>query len=107
MPVSRTASRQHPVPNAADAVVRWAAFSCGLVPVILVCCGISFPAAISATLGLAAVTGTCRLLLLQSERGAARLRAAERAARYRGRQGGAAARAHGSGRRNERSTPRT
>ncbi|MFF6780166.1 hypothetical protein [Streptomyces sp. NPDC012510] len=59
-------------------MVRWAAFSCVLVPVVLVWYGTSFAGATGAALGLAAVTGVCRVLLRQSERGAAR---AARAAR--------------------------
>jgi hypothetical protein len=53
-------------------VVRWAAFSCVLVPVVLVWYGTSLAGATGAALGLAAVTGVCRVLLRQSERGAAR-----------------------------------
>ncbi|WP_327355874.1 hypothetical protein [Streptomyces sp. NBC_01304] len=55
-------------------VVGWAAFSCVLVPVVLVVYGTSFGGAAWAALGLAAVTGVCRVLLRQSERGAARQR---------------------------------
>ncbi|MFD9489462.1 hypothetical protein [Streptomyces sp. NPDC059991] len=53
-------------------VVRWAAFSCVLVPVVLVVYGSSFAGAAGSALGLAAVTAVCRLLLRQSERAAAR-----------------------------------
>ncbi|MCJ1677196.1 hypothetical protein MTF65_07555 [Streptomyces sp. APSN-46.1] len=49
-------------------VVRWAAFSCLLVPVVLVVYGTSFGGAAVATLGLAAVTAACRVLLRQSEK---------------------------------------
>ncbi|MFJ7048020.1 hypothetical protein ACIQVC_32090 [Streptomyces sp. NPDC101112] len=52
-------------------MVRWAAFSCVLVPVVLVWYGTSLAGATGAALGLAAVTGVCRVLLRQSERGAA------------------------------------
>ncbi|MDC0773441.1 hypothetical protein [Streptomyces sp. HD] len=55
-------------------VVRWAAFSCVLVPVVLLWYGTSLAGATGTALGLAAVTGVCRLLLRESERGAARLR---------------------------------
>ncbi|RVU24571.1 hypothetical protein EOT10_15120 [Streptomyces antnestii] len=55
-------------------VVRWAAFSCVLVPVVLVGYGTSLAGAAGAALGLAAVTGVCRVLLRRSERGAARPR---------------------------------
>ncbi|MDN0197010.1 hypothetical protein [Streptomyces sp. S.PNR 29] len=60
-------------------LIRWAAFSCVLVPVVLLWYGTSLAGATGTALGLAAVTGVCRLLLRQSERGAARLRAEERA----------------------------
>ncbi|MEU6515680.1 hypothetical protein [Streptomyces sp. NPDC046978] len=78
MSAPRTA-RKHPEPDRASDVVRWAAFCCVLVPVVLVWYGISTAAAISAALGLTAVTSACRALLRQSERGAAQLRAEARA----------------------------
>ncbi|MFJ8144794.1 hypothetical protein ACIQ6R_06920 [Streptomyces sp. NPDC096048] len=53
-------------------LVRWAAFSCFLVPVVLLWYGTSFAGAAGTALGLAAVTGACRLLLRRSERAAAR-----------------------------------
>ncbi|MEU5700916.1 hypothetical protein [Streptomyces aurantiacus] len=59
-------------------VVRWAAFSCVLVPVVLVGYGTSLAGAAGTALGLAAVTGACRVLLRRSERGAVRLRTEER-----------------------------
>lgn len=68
-----------PQESASD-VVRWAAFSCVLVPVVLVGYGTSLAGAAGAALGLAAVTGVCRVLLRQSERGAARARAERRRA---------------------------
>ncbi|MEU9958191.1 hypothetical protein [Streptomyces sp. NPDC050982] len=58
-------------------VVRWAAFSCVLVPVVLVGYGTSLAGAAGTALGLAAVTGACQVLLRRSERGAARLRTEE------------------------------
>ncbi|WP_369252312.1 hypothetical protein [Streptomyces sp. R41] len=67
------------MPDTASAVVRWAAFSCVLVPVVLLWYGTSLAGAAGTALGLAAVTGACRVLLRQSERGAAQLRAEERA----------------------------
>jgi len=75
-----------PMPDTASDVVRWAAFSCVLVPVVLVWYGTSLAGAAGTALGLAAVTGACRVLLRQSERGAARLRGEERAP-HRGRHG--------------------
>lgn len=62
-----------------EEVVRWAAFSCLLVPVVLVVYGSSVGGAAAAALGLAAVTCACRVLLRHSERQARR--AAARAAR--------------------------
>ncbi|MFJ8074783.1 hypothetical protein ACIQ7Q_12850 [Streptomyces sp. NPDC096176] len=55
-------------------IVRWAAFSCLLVPVVLVAYGTSVGGAAVAALGLAAVTAACRVLLRHSERAAARSR---------------------------------
>ncbi|MEU8773993.1 hypothetical protein [Streptomyces sp. NPDC048606] len=49
-------------------MVRWAAFSCLLVPVVLVVYGTSYGGAAVATLGLAAVTAACRILLRHSEK---------------------------------------
>lgn len=89
-----------PVPDTASAVVRWAAFSCVLVPVVLLWYGTSLAGAAGTALGLAAVTGACRVLLRQSERGAAQLRAEEWAL-HRGRHGrggaGVMGTAHGRG----------
>ncbi|MEU3549025.1 hypothetical protein [Streptomyces longwoodensis] len=53
-------------------LIRWAAFSCVLVPVVLLWYGSSPAGAMGTALGLAAVTAVCRLLLRRSERGAAR-----------------------------------
>ncbi|MGM0353250.1 MULTISPECIES: hypothetical protein [Streptomyces] len=52
-------------------LVRWAAFSCVLVPLVLVWYGTSLAGATGAALGLAAVTAACRALLRRSERHAA------------------------------------
>ncbi|UUU33719.1 hypothetical protein JIX56_29875 [Streptomyces sp. CA-210063] len=72
-PASRTISQTTPhASDPATDVVRWAAFSCVLVPVVLVWYGTSLAGATGAALGLAAVTGVCRILLRRSERGAAR-----------------------------------
>ncbi len=69
------AETQGTVPQeSASDVVRWAAFSCVLVPVVLVGYGTSLAGAAGSALGLAAVTGVCRVLLRQSERGAERAR---------------------------------
>ncbi|MFD9867057.1 hypothetical protein ACFXI8_25225 [Streptomyces niveus] len=56
-----------PADSASD-VVRWAAFSCLLVPVVLVVFGTSVGGAAVPALGLLAVTAACRLLLRRSER---------------------------------------
>ncbi|WP_443059266.1 hypothetical protein [Streptomyces sp. NBC_00435] len=74
-------SARHPHDDPAGDVVRWAAFSCLLVPVVLVVYGTSFGGAAVATLGLAAVTAACRVLLRHSEkeeRNAARVLARDR-----------------------------
>jgi len=85
-------------------VVRWAAFSCVLVPVVLVGYGISLAGATGAALGLAAVTGVCRVLLRQSERGAARP-APERSHGHRGERGRTVPGARRGGRRTGGSAP--
>ena len=76
-PAARSAATQDTVSD----VVGWAAFSCVLVPVVLVGYGTSLAGAAGAALGLAAVPGACRVLLRRSERGAARLRTEEPAPR--------------------------
>lgn len=106
--------------TAATDVVRWAAFSCVLVPVVLVWYGTSLAGAAGAALGLAAVTAACRILLRQSERG---LRQSERVATartpsgathapmaedhtpHRGRHGRSSSGAHRGGRHSGPSTP--
>ncbi|WP_374120627.1 hypothetical protein [Streptomyces sp. AN091965] len=85
-----------PQESASD-VVRWAAFSCVLVPVVLVGYGTSLAGAAGSALGLAAVTGVCRVLLRQSERGAERARVERRPATA-GRRAGAAPGARRGGR---------
>ncbi|MGC9500059.1 hypothetical protein [Streptomyces sp. WG7] len=62
-----------PLRDGVTDLVRWAAFSCFLVPVVLLWYGTSFAGTAGTALGLAAVTGVCRLLLRRSERVAARL----------------------------------
>ncbi|MGW6025708.1 hypothetical protein [Streptomyces sp. NPDC055214] len=87
--------------DSASDVVRWAAFSCVLVPVVLVGYGTSLAGAAGSALGLLAVTGVCRLLLRQSERGSARPadeRVDEPADERRGRHGRTASGAHRGGR---------
>ena len=67
----RPTSDPHPAPDTASDVIRWAAFSCVLVPVVLVWYGTSLAGAAGTAFGLAAVTAVCRLLLRRSERCAA------------------------------------
>jgi uncharacterized membrane protein YgcG len=100
----RTAPRKQSEPDTASDVIRWAAFSCVLVPVVLVWYGTSLPGAISTALGLAAVTAACRALLRQSERGAARLLAEGRAP-HRGRHSRTGTGAHRGGRHSGGNTP--
>ncbi|MFD4631440.1 hypothetical protein ACFVYR_21290 [Streptomyces sp. NPDC058284] len=85
-------------------VVRWAAFSCVLVPVVLVGYGTSLAGATGSALGLVAVTGVCRLLLRQSERGAARLLAEQNNA-HRGRHSRTGSGAHRGTRHSADSAP--
>ncbi|MEU8932953.1 hypothetical protein AB0D30_24115 [Streptomyces sp. NPDC048409] len=58
----------HSAQDAASDVVRWAAFSCVLVPVVLLWYGTSPAGAAGTTVGLTAVTVACRYLLRRSER---------------------------------------
>ncbi|MER7719925.1 hypothetical protein ABTX99_23805 [Streptomyces flaveolus] len=91
-----------PVAPARDGVtdlVRWAAFSCVLVPVVLLWYGTSLAGAAGTAVGLAALTGACRLLLCRSERGAALLREGTGGHRRAGRGG------HGGGHRTGENTP--
>ncbi|MFC9060643.1 hypothetical protein ACFTXB_21735 [Streptomyces sp. NPDC057074] len=85
-------------------LVRWAVFSCFLVPVALLWYGASFAGTAGTALGLAAVTGVCRLLLRRSERLAAHPCNGERAGRG-GRRRRPAARARGGGRHAGENTP--
>ncbi|GAA1728406.1 hypothetical protein GCM10009680_81990 [Streptomyces yatensis] len=88
-------------PTASDAVsevIRWAAFSCAVVPIVLLMCGLPFGGALGAGAGLAAVTAASRALLRHSERTAARLDA-DGASPHRGRHGRTGIGAHRGGRR--------
>lgn len=93
-----------PSEDSATDLVRWAVFSCVLVPVVLVLYGTSLAGATGTALGLAAVTAVCRILLRQSERGAARPAQEERPPHrgHRHRSGGGARR---GGRHTGGSTP--
>ncbi|WP_242552616.1 hypothetical protein, partial [Streptomyces beijiangensis] len=81
-------------------VIRWAAFSCVLVPVVLVVYGTGVGAALLTALGLAAVTAVSRLLLLRSERTSARL-LTEHSAPPQSRRGRTGSGAHRGGHRTE------
>lgn len=96
--------RDAPPADSVSDVVRWAAFSCVLVPVVLVGYGGSLAGAAGAALGLVAVTGVCRVLLRQSERGAARL-LAEQNNGHRGRHGRTGSGAHRGTRHSADSAP--
>lgn len=100
----RTTSEAHPSHDTATDVVRWAVFSCVLVPVVLLWYGTSFAGATGTALGLAAVTAACRVLLRRSERSTVRLLAEEQPP-HRGHRHRAGAGAHRGGRRAGGSTP--
>lgn len=93
-----------PSDDSATDVVRWAAFSCVLVPVVLLWYGTSLAGATGTAFGLAAVTAVCRILLRQSERCAARLHTEERVPR-RGRRLGSGTGVHRGGRHTGGNTP--
>ncbi|WP_244258256.1 hypothetical protein [Streptomyces sp. Tu 2975] len=99
--------RDHPAGSASPAgdVVRWGAFSCLLVPVVLVVYGTSVGGAAAAALGLAAVTAACRVLLRHSERTAARCRAAADARPAGGRHSGTVPGARRGARHGSRGAP--
>ncbi|UBI38715.1 MULTISPECIES: hypothetical protein [Streptomyces] len=59
-------------PDPVSDVVRWAAFSCALVPLVLLMCGRSFGGAAGSAAGLVALTCACHALLRRSERAAGR-----------------------------------
>ncbi|MEU1849876.1 hypothetical protein ABZ499_11515 [Streptomyces sp. NPDC019990] len=102
---SSEAHRVAPPPrDTAGDVVRWAVFSCLLVPVVLLAYGTSPAGAAGTALGLAAVTGACRVLLRQSERGAARMAAEDRAP-HRGRHHRTGTGSHRGGRHTGGDTP--
>ncbi|PAZ09557.1 hypothetical protein CLM62_45720 [Streptomyces sp. SA15] len=101
---SETPLATSPAQNSATDVVRWATFSCALVPVVLLWFGTSLAGAAGTALGLAAVTAVCRILLRQSERGAARLLAEERPP-HRGRHHRTGTGAHRGGRHTGGNTP--
>lgn len=87
MPSSRATPENRPGDDRTTDLIRWAAFSCFLVPVVLLWYGTSLAGTAGTALGLAAVTAVCRVLLRRSERCAARLLDEEDAprAQHRGR----------------------
>ncbi|KFG75383.1 hypothetical protein [Streptomyces mutabilis] len=85
-------------------LVRWAAFSVVLVPVVLLHFGTSFTGAAGTALGLAAVTGVCRLLLRRSQRVAGRPPGTHRAVPT-GRRHRAGPPVHRGGRHTRKKTP--
>ncbi|MGW3356469.1 hypothetical protein ACWDFL_13745 [Streptomyces bungoensis] len=72
MPGPRSTPDPQPCRDTTTDVIRWAAFSCVLVPVVLLGYGASLAGAAGTACGLAAVTAVCRVLLRRSERCAAR-----------------------------------
>ncbi|WP_311767011.1 MULTISPECIES: hypothetical protein [Streptomyces] len=98
LPSPPRAQVQTPASDAVSEVIRWAAFSCAVVPVVLLLCGSPFGAALGAAAGLAAVTAASRALLRHSERIAARLDA-DGVSPHRGRHGRTGIGAHRGGRR--------
>ncbi|MCS0605323.1 hypothetical protein NX794_29560 [Streptomyces sp. LP11] len=82
MPGPRPDAGPRARPDTVSDLIRWAAFSCVLVPVVLLWFGTSLAGATGTALGLAAVTAVCRVLLRRSERCAERY--AERCAAQRG-----------------------
>ncbi|MGV9554906.1 hypothetical protein [Streptomyces sp. NPDC003401] len=73
MPSSRPTPETRPGDDRTTELIRWAAFSCVLVPVVLLWYGTSLAGTAGTAVGLTAVTAACRLLLRRSERYAARL----------------------------------
>ncbi|MFF6800714.1 hypothetical protein [Streptomyces sp. NPDC012616] len=87
MPSPRVRPENHPGDDRTTGLIRWSAFTCVLVPVVLLWYGTSPAGTAGTALGLAAVTAVCRLLLRRSERYPARLFAEEQTpqAHHRGR----------------------
>ncbi|MGW1377134.1 hypothetical protein ACWD6P_23100 [Streptomyces sp. NPDC002446] len=85
-------------------VVRWGAFGCALVPLVLIVSGAPWAGAAGTGAGLVAVTCACRALLRRSERSGARARPHD-AGRHRDRKGRSAPPARRGGRHSEGRTP--
>ncbi|MEU5630137.1 hypothetical protein ACIA8I_08580 [Streptomyces rishiriensis] len=77
MPSPRTTPEPRAAEDRTTDLIRWAAFTCVLVPVVLLWYGASLAGAAGTALGLAAVTAVCQVLLRRSERCAARPAAEE------------------------------
>ncbi|MFE1772926.1 hypothetical protein [Streptomyces sp. NPDC059008] len=85
-------------------VVRWGAFGCALVPLVLLASGASWAGAAGTAAGLAALTCACRALLRRSERTAARKRTRD-TGRHRDKRGRSGVAARRGGRHSEGRTP--
>ncbi|MFD5267609.1 hypothetical protein [Streptomyces sp. NPDC058335] len=107
MPSSRPTPEAHAGDDRTTELIRWAAFSCVLVPVVLLWYGTSLAGTAGTAVGLAAVTAACRLLLRRSEQCAARLLDEEHPPHtpHRGRRHRTGTGSHRGGRHNDRSTP--
>jgi hypothetical protein len=110
MPSSRPTPEAHAGDDRTTDLIRWAAFSCVLVPVVLLWFGTSLAGAAGTALGLAAVTAVCRLLLRRSERCAGRPPAEQHGppgphAPHRGRRQRTGTGSHRGGRHSGGSTP--
>ncbi|MET7935029.1 hypothetical protein [Streptomyces sp. NPDC005322] len=96
-PSAAQAPAQAPASDAVNEVIRWAAFGCAVVPVVLLMCGLPLSGAVGAAAGLAAVTAASHTLLRHSERATARLGAGG-VSPHRGRHGRTGIGAHRGGR---------
>ncbi|WP_416071962.1 hypothetical protein, partial [Streptomyces sp. ID05-04B] len=106
-PSPRVRPENHPGDDRITGLIRWAAFTCALVPVVLLWYGTSPAGTAGTALGLAAVTAVCRLLLRRSERYPARLLAEEQTPRvhHRGRHQRTGTGAHRGGRHSGGNSP--
>lgn len=107
MSAPRPTTDASPSDDKATDLIRWAAFTCVIVPVVLLWYGASLAGTAGTALGLAAVTAACRLLLRLSERGAARPLGEEHPPHgpHGGRRHRAGAGSHRGGRHTEGNTP--
>ncbi|MET7764948.1 hypothetical protein ABZS71_24115 [Streptomyces sp. NPDC005393] len=96
-PSPAQAPAEAPTSDAVNEVIRWAAFSCAVVPIVLLMCGLPLSGAVGAAAGLAAVTAASHALLRHSERAAVRLGAGG-VSPHRGRHGRTGIGAHRGGR---------